>query len=128
MNDDRENGSFDQEDAEYHLVRPERERSAYSDAYYRSAPQDGRPDYGYNPARYYGRKDASRHRGQIGMRAILILALVCVLAAGALGSICWGGGEPSPIPPCRISMSRPDCPRRPPALSLPCPSPPATRT
>ncbi len=100
MNDDRENGSFDQEDAEYHLVRPERERSAYSDAYYRSAPQDGRPDYGYNPARYYGRKDASRHRGQIGMRAILILALVCVLAAGALGIgglylLGWGRSAPN---------------------------------
>ena len=39
------------------IARPEQERSAYSDAYYRTAPQEGRSDYGYNPSRYYHDED-----------------------------------------------------------------------
>lgn len=88
MNDGRDDGSFGQEGSEYPLLRPEQERSAYSDAYYRAAPREGRSDYGYNPARYYDLcepQDAPRHRGPFGVRGILVLALVCVLVAGALG-------------------------------------------
>ena len=60
------------------------ERSAYSDAYY-SAPREGRTPYGYNPARYYAGGEDSCHQGQIRLKTILVLCLVCVLIAGALG-------------------------------------------
>ena len=79
MNDNRDN-------SEYHIVRPEQTRSAYSDAYYRSAPQEGRSDYGYNPARYYPDEEDDAYRGQIGLKAILALALVCAIVAGVLGA------------------------------------------
>ena len=86
MSDDREQRPFGQEESEYHLVRPEQERSAYSDAYYRSAPREGGASYGYNPARYYtGGEDDGCHRGQIGVRALLALCLAAVIAAGVLG-------------------------------------------
>ncbi len=86
MNDDRDQRPFGQEGSEYHIVRPERERSAYSDADYRSAPRGGEVSYGYNPAHYYaGGEDDNCHRGQIGFRALLALCLAAVIAAGALG-------------------------------------------
>ena len=79
MNEDRNNSTFGTE-------RPERARSAYSDAYYRSAPQTGRTCYGYSPARGYPDRDSAQcHRGQIGLSGILALCLVCVLVASALG-------------------------------------------
>lgn len=86
MNEHGDDRSFGQEDPEYHIVRPERERSAYSDAYYRTAPQEGRTPYGYNPARYYAGEDSSCHRGQLGFKTVLALCLVCVTAASLLGA------------------------------------------
>ena len=86
MNDDRDQRPFGQEESEYHIVRPERERSAYSDADYRSVPRGGESSYGYNPAHYYaGGEDDNCHRGQIGFRALLALCLAAVIAAGVLG-------------------------------------------
>ena len=86
MNEHRDDRPFGQEASEYHIVRPERERSAYSDAYYRTAPREGGTPYGYNPAHYYAREDSSCHRGQIGMKTVLILCLICVTAASLLGA------------------------------------------
>ncbi len=86
MNEHRDDRPFGQEESEYHIVRPERERSAYSDAYYRTAPREGGTSYGYNPARYYAGDGGSCHRGQIGLKTVLILCLVCVTVASLLGA------------------------------------------
>lgn len=86
MSNDREPRPSELEDPEYHIVRPEQDRSAYSDAYYRSAPREGGTSYGYNPARYYtGGEPCGPHRGQIGIRALLALCLAAVIGAGVLG-------------------------------------------
>ena len=71
--------------AQPNTVRSERGQTAYSDAYYRSAPADSRTIYGYNPSRYYAPEEEPSYQGPIGMRAMLALCLVCVLAAGVLG-------------------------------------------
>ena len=76
-----ENGQQPQADR----VPPEEERSAYSDAAYRSAPREGQDCYGYNPARYYAGTEQTGHRGQMGMKALVALCLLMVIAAGALG-------------------------------------------
>lgn len=60
-------------------------RTAYSDAYYRSAPAQGQAGYGYNPSRYYAQEEEPANRGPISMRAMLALCLACVLVAGVLG-------------------------------------------
>ena len=86
MNEHRDDRPFGQEESEYHIVRPERERSAYSDAYYRTAPREGRTPYGYNPAHYYAGDGGSCHRGQIGMKTVLILCLIFVTVSGLLGA------------------------------------------
>lgn len=84
---DRDNSIFDEKTGEYSLVRPEETRSAYSDAYYRSAPQSGRVSYGYSPARGYPQQEGDTgYPGQMGLRGILALCLVCVLVAGAVGA------------------------------------------
>ena len=67
------------------LVPPEEERSVYSDAAYRSAPREGQDCYGYNPARYYAGTEQTGHRGPMGMKALVALCLLMVIAAGALG-------------------------------------------
>ncbi len=86
MNGKPDDRPLDREETEYHIVRPEQERSAYSDAYYRSAPREGGPHYGYNPSRYYAGPDGSPgHRGQIGLKGTLALCMVCVFVAGVLG-------------------------------------------
>ena len=86
MSGDSDRRPFGQEESEYHIVRPERDRSAYSDAYYRSAPREGGASYGYNPARYYtDGEPCDRHRGQIGIRALLALCLAAVIGAGVIG-------------------------------------------
>ncbi len=65
---------------------PEQSRSVYSDAYYRSAPQSGRTSYGYSPARGYPQQDGGhRYPGQMGLRGILTLCIVCILMASAVG-------------------------------------------
>ena len=90
MNEHRDDRPSAQEPSEYHIVRPEREwereRSAYSDAFYRTAPREGGTPYGYNPNRYYAGSDCGCHRGQVGIKTVLILCLVCVLAASLLGA------------------------------------------
>ncbi len=86
MNENRDGRDFGAEESEYHIVRPEQTRSVYSDAYYRSAPRDGCASYGYNPARCYPEGDSPvRHQGQFGLKGILVLGLICVLVASALG-------------------------------------------
>lgn len=83
---DRDNSIFDPETGEYRLVRPEQSRSAYSDAYYRSAPQSGRTSYGYSPVRGYPQGDGGpRFPAQMGLRGILVLCFVCVLMSVAVG-------------------------------------------
>ncbi len=77
---------LDGEGPEIDKVPSEEERSAYSDAYYRTAPREGRTPYGYNPARYYAQEeDDGCHRGQFSMRAVLALCLLCVVGASMLG-------------------------------------------
>ena len=85
MNEGPDRRSQDREDSEYHIVFPERERSAYSDAYYRAAPREGSTPYGYNPSRYYADPAAGSHRGQISLKATLALCLASVVVAAALG-------------------------------------------
>ena len=77
---------FGEDPSEYHIVRPERERSAYSDAYYRAVPREDRSPYGYNPARYYAGEHSACHRGQMGLKTVLILCLVCVTVASLLSA------------------------------------------
>ena len=72
-----------QEQEQQNTVRPDKGQTAYSDAYYRSAP--ARTGYGYNPSRYQAPEEEPSYHGPIGMRALLALCLVCVLAAGVLG-------------------------------------------
>lgn len=86
MNEHRDDRPSEKEPSEYHIVRPERERSAYSDAFYRTAPREGGTPYGYNPDRYYPGSDSGCHRGQVGLKTVLILCIVCVLAASLLGA------------------------------------------
>ena len=84
MKHDRQNRPSSPEASEYHIVRPE--QYLYSDAEYRSAPREGGPVYGYNPSRYYdadGNRDC--HRGQLGLKTILVLCLVCMIVSGILG-------------------------------------------
>ena len=69
-------------DAEPYTGQP----SAYSDAYYRSAPREKFTAYGYNPAHCYTGEDVPyRHRERIGLKGIIALCLVCVIVAGVLG-------------------------------------------
>ena len=82
MNEDRPDRPMGPEEQKSQPVPPE--RSAYSDAYY-SAPREDRSGYGYNPSRYYARTQQSAHRGQISIRTMLILCLVCVIVSGAMG-------------------------------------------
>lgn len=85
MDKDRDELPRDGRQPQEDMVPPAEERSAYSDAAYRSAPREGRTPYGYNPARYYARTEEPCHRGQFGMKALVILCLLMALAAGALG-------------------------------------------
>ena len=86
MSRDREERLPDWGPPENPPTRPEPDQSAYSDAYYRSAPEEGRTTYGYNPAHYYAGEDGetAAHRGQIGLKAILALSIICVLVASML--------------------------------------------
>ena len=69
-------------DSEYDTGQP----SAYSDAYYKSAPRGSSAPYGYNPAHCYTGEDAPcRRREQIGLGSIIALCLVCVMVASVLG-------------------------------------------
>ncbi len=86
MDKDRDDLPQSGQEPQEHMVPPEEEpRMAYSDAAYRSAPREGPASYGYNPARYYAREEETGHRGQFGMRALLALCLLMVIASGALG-------------------------------------------
>ena len=86
MRQEQDRRPFGEEPTEYHIVRPE--RRLYSDADYSSAPREGVPGYGYNPSRYYAAGDGrDGHRGQLGIRTILALCLVCVFVSGILGVV-----------------------------------------
>ena len=75
---------MDQNRSQPNTARPEPGQAAYSDAYYRSAPDAGQASYGYNPSRYRAQEEPL-YQGPIGLRAMLAICLVCVLAAGILG-------------------------------------------
>ncbi|MCC8356834.1 MAG: S1C family serine protease [Oscillospiraceae bacterium] len=86
MSNDKRDRSFGAEESEYHYIRPEESRSAYSDAYYTTS--EGNTSYGYNPARSYndqaGRRPARKKRN-FGLGAVIAICLVCILVAGAAG-------------------------------------------
>ena len=68
--------------------------SAYRDALYSQAPEDGRNSYGYNVAQCFARASApeetapakEKRRGAAGLIAAVVLLMVCVLVVGLFGS------------------------------------------
>lgn len=79
MSDSRENREYTPEEA-----------SAYSDAYYRQAPETRRSCYGYSPAQCYAHAsdmDAPPPgKKRRGLAMIGTVCLLCILMAGILGS------------------------------------------
>ncbi|MCD7769054.1 MAG: trypsin-like peptidase domain-containing protein [Oscillospiraceae bacterium] len=64
----------------------EESRSVYRDAYYTAS--DGQSSYGYNPAHSYGSqagRGPKRKGKNIGLGAVIIICLACILVAGAAG-------------------------------------------
>ncbi|MCD8117750.1 MAG: trypsin-like peptidase domain-containing protein [Oscillospiraceae bacterium] len=64
----------------------EESRSVYRDAYYTAS--GGQSSYGYNPAHSYGSQTGrgpKRKGKNIGLGAVIILCLACILVAGAAG-------------------------------------------
>ncbi len=70
---------------------PEEKPSAYSDAYFREAPQGGRACYGYSPAQCYAH--ASENNGGAGKKRVGMasMVLVCMALLLALGLMAFGG-------------------------------------
>ena len=76
-----------------HIAEQETAGSAYSDAYYREAPDEKRAVYGYNPAQCYAHvsapeQPAGKKRTGVWESAALLFALLLIAASGlALGSV-----------------------------------------
>lgn len=70
---------------------PEEKSSAYSDAYFREAPQSGHTCYGYSPAQCYAR--ASENGGTAGKkrRSMASMVLACTALLLAFGLLAFGG-------------------------------------
>ena len=82
------------DEREYTEQNTREDASAYSDAYYRQAPESRRSCYGYSPAQCYARASESealptsaRRKKHPGTGVLIaVLCIVCILMIGLLGS------------------------------------------
>lgn len=70
---------------------PEEKSSAYSDAYFREAPQSGRTCYGYSPAQCYARASEKGGAASKKRRSMASMVLACTALLMAFGLLVFGG-------------------------------------